>query len=537
MEGSMRFADVPRWQSRIGPWSVGWAVVACAAIAIIGSNTLSQFASGVVHGPQSTSRSLPQFQIPIPASAQPVCQEKDVLDTGPTSPPARAVVVPAGVDAEINFSQPGTTYWFAPGVHTLGGGDYTQIDPAQGSAYIGAPGAILDGRHVNYYAFGGTAANVTISYLTIENFGTKGGNQNQGVVNHQSAADWTITHSTITGNAGAGLMLGSDNTLSYDCISDNQQYGFNAYSPSGSPANLVLEYNEISGNDTYNWEAKVPGCGCSGGGKFWDVDGATISDNWVVGNHSTGLWADTDDRGFAFTDNYIADNYSYGIIYEISYNALISGNTFVHNGIGEGPNNPGFPTSAIYISESGSDSRVPGKYGQTFQITDNTFVNNWGGVVLWENSNRFCNSPANTSTGSCTLVDPSQVTLHSCNASDIAKEPYFDDCRWKTQNVSVDHNVFDFSPAAVGPSCSPQNGCGFQGIFSEYGTFPSWSPYAGTIVEKHITFDQNNHFFDNTYNGPWQFMAQQQGTVVSWWNWRSSPYDQDKGSVLNTGGI
>ena len=64
-------------------------------------------------------------------------------------------------------------------------------------------------------------------------------------------------------------------------------------------------------------------------------------------------------------------------------------------------------------------------------------------------SNRFCNSPANTSSGYCTLVDPSQVTLKSCNSSNIEKQPYYDDCRWKTQNVSVDHNVFDFVPASV----------------------------------------------------------------------------------------
>ena len=34
------------------------------------------------------------------------------------------------------------------------------------------------------------------------------------------------------------------------------------------------------------------------------------------------------------------------------------------------------------------------------------FIDNWGGVILWENSNRFCNSPDNTSTGYCTLVEP-----------------------------------------------------------------------------------------------------------------------------------
>jgi hypothetical protein len=57
----------------------------------------------------------------------------------------------------------------------------------------------------------------------------------------------------------------------------------------------------------------------------------------------------------------------------------------------------------------------------------------------------------------------------------------------------------------------------------------------GSTVENHITFDQNNHFLDNTYNGPWQFMADQQGDIVSWWNWRSSPHGQDKGSIFNSG--
>jgi len=96
--------------------------------------------------------------------------------------------------------------------------------------------------------------------------------------------------------------------------------------------------------------------------------------------------------------------------------------------------------------------------------------------------------------------------------------------------VSVDHNVFDFNAAAVSRSCSAATGCGFQGVFSEYGTFPKWSPYQNTLVEQAITYDQDNHFFANTYNGPWQFMVHQQGTVVSWKAWTSAPYRQDAGS-------
>jgi nitrous oxidase accessory protein NosD len=459
-----------------------------------------------------------------------VCANKAVLGGGPTSAPNGAVTVPAGQDSDIDFSRPHTTYWFEPGLHTLGPGQYVQIDPGEGSVFIGAPGAVLDGQNDNYYAFGGYASDVTISYLTIENFGTHGGNQNQGAVNNDSATGWTVERSTITDNAGAGVMLGSHDTLLYDCLSDNQQYGFSAYAP-GGVTGLVLSHNEIAGNDTYNYEAS---CGCSGGGKFWAVDGAVITDNYVHDNTDVGLWADTDNRGFDISGNYISGNTSYGLIYEISYNALISHNTFNRNGLVEGPQNTSFPTSAIYISESGGDSRVHSAYSGELSITDNSFTDNWSGVVLWENSNRFCNSPANTSSGTCTLVNPSSITLATCDASNLTKEPYYSDCRWKTQNVLVAHNLFQFDPATLGSECTPMNGCGLQGVFSEYGTYPSWSPYQGTIVEKHITFDQNNHFESNKYIGPWEFMVYQQGSIVTWSKWIERPYSQDQGSSLSS---
>jgi hypothetical protein len=534
METRMLHEHQRRRRRLLRPWPLAGALIICAALAVIASNGISQFAVGVVHGAPVPRSALPTFSYTIPGTA--VCGEQAALD-GPASAPRDSVTVPAGDDGQIDFAEPDTTFWFAPGVHVLGAGVYTQILPGAGSTYIGAPGAVLDGRHVNDYAFGGAAADVTISYLTIENFGGEGGNQNQGVVNHNSAIGWTIDHSTVEGNAGAGVMLGAHDTLSYDCLKDNQQYGFSAYSETATPTDLTLDHNEIIGNDTYNWEAKVPGCGCSGGGKFWDVDGAVITDNWIIDNNSVGLWADTDNRGFDISDNYFENNYSYGLIYEISYNALVSGNTFTRNGIGEGPQNPGFPTSAIYISESGADSRVASKYDKTLDITGNNFVDNWGGVVLWENANRFCNSPANTSTDTCTLVDPSVANINSCNEANIHKVPYINDCRWKTQNVSVENNIFDFSPAEVSKLCTTKADCGFQGIFSQFGTFPSWSPYQGTIVEQHITRDQNNHFSGNTYDGPWQFMAGAQGNVVSWWAWRSSPYDQDVKSVLSADGF
>lgn len=510
----------------------GGALGVVIAVLVFALGGLAWLSLGGRAATRPTAASGVLAQIRLPGHIR-VCGVASLLGGGPTSAPRGAIVVRAGDDSRVTWTRPGATYWFAPGLHTLGRGSFTQIQPGPGATFIGAPGAVLDGQHHNYYAFAGESPRVTISYLTIENFGTPGSNMNQGVVNHNSARGWTVDHSTVKDNAGAGVMLGTNNRLTYDCLENNQQYGFNAYSTTG-PSHLLLTHNEIAGNDTWNWEARDPGCGCTGGGKFWDVNGAVVTDNWIHGNHSAGLWADTDNRGFDISDNYIADNYDVGLIYEISYNAQIVNNVFVRNGVGEGPKNSGFPTSAIYISESGSDSQVPGPYKHTFAITGNTFINNWGGVILWENSNRFCNSPANTSTGSCTLVSPRRVTLHSCNPSNVARTPYYSECRWKTQNVSVEHNVFYFNPTAIGASCVLSQTCGYQGVFSEYGTFPHWSPYRGTSVENHITFDQDNHFADNRYYGPWHFMALQLGDAVTWNAWLGTPYRQDADSTLNT---
>jgi hypothetical protein len=462
-----------------------------------------------------------------------ICGNNAILGGGPSSPPKGAVVIPAGDDSRTVLAhswtmKPGTTYWFAPGVHILGTGQFTQIIPAHGDTFIGAPGAIIDGRHQNLYAFTQPASNVTIRYLTFRNFGAPGDSGGQGVVNHDFGANWHIDHITVQHSAGAGVMLGTGNVLAYSCLRDNGEYGFQ-----GGDSHITVDHNEVVGNNTDNWEARQAGCGCTGGAKFWGVNGATITDNYVHDNLGPGLWADTNNRGFDVENNYFARNQGEGFIYETSYNLRLTHNTFIRNALVAGPHVGGFPDPAVYISESGADNRVPGPYGETLAITDNTFTDNWGGVVLWENADRYCGSPANTSTGYCTLVNPRVITTSSCKAPKLAGEPYYNDCRWKTQNVLISRNSFTFNPAHIGPACTPAKYCGFNGIFSQWG---SWSPYHGTAVEDHITFDQNNHFMSNVYVGPWQFMAQEQGRAVSWTTWREGPYHQDVGSAMKSGG-
>jgi hypothetical protein len=154
----------------------------------------------------------------------------------------------------------------------------------------------------------------------------------------------------------------------------------------------------------------------------------------------------------------------------------------------------------VYLSESGGEPRVPART-HLIDIYDNTFEDNWSGITAWENADRFCNSPANTSINTCTKLVTDRT---QCSAPGIEDEPLYDDCRWKTQLVEVHDNTFRFDPVRAG--CT--NGmCGKMALLSNYGTYPSWSPYKATVVQDAITHDQDNYWFSNSYYGPWKFVA------------------------------
>jgi parallel beta-helix repeat protein len=484
-----------------------------------------------------------------------ICGNSAVL-SGPATAPAGAVTVPAGDNSALtpNYANPGfsvanTTFWFAPGVHTIGSGAYGQIQPGNGDTYIGAPGAIISGQGQNQSAFVGTAANVTIEYLTIQDFASVEG---QMVVNHDGGEGWIIKYNTVQNNTGgAGVGLGTNTVVSDNCLTNNGEYGFSSVcegascdSLTGGASNVTLTHNEVSLNDSagaYDQPGGVQ-CGCSGGGKFWEVNGITATDNYVHDNGQVGIWADTDNTGINISGNTISDNYAEGIIIEISYNFSITNNVLSGNAVKAGPLLQGFPDGAIYISESGGDTRVPGAYSGQAIVSGNTLTDNWGGVVVWENSNRFC---SDGSDNACTLVDPSVITMASCkNNLATAKagmstgspaSDYYDDCRWKAQNVEISNNTFNLTAANV-PSCTPQNLCGFMGLFSNYG---STAPYTSANVPGAITFDQSNQFKKNTYNGPWEFWAWSQSNTdnpISFADWQKAVTDKCDTSTEISGG-
>lgn len=477
--------------------------------------------SGVT-GPSSGGATAP----PNPGAAA-VC---DKQAAGPVSAPPGAVTVDPAVDGDLiaktEASPPGSTFWLKPGTHRLGGGQFNQVAPKDGDTYLGAPGAIVDGRGQNMYAFATQARNVTIRNLTIRGFVPP---LDQGVVNHDSGDGWVIEHNTIENNQGAALMAGARQQVRFNCLRNNGQYGMNAYQAGDKIVGMVVENNEIAGNNTENWEVKVPGCGCTGGMKFWAVNGADIRNNWIHDNHGVGLWADTNNNDFLIENNLIEGNDDEAIFYETSYNLVLRGNVLRNNTLVKGKDyadrRDEFPVGTVYLSEAGGEPRIPARTDK-IEIYDNTFLDNWSGITAWENADRFCNSAANTSTGNCTLLVPN---VSSCSQPAIASVPLYSDCRWKTQRLDIHDNTFVNQPGVVG--CYP----GFaarMAVLSNFGTYPDWSPYMGDVIQRAITRDQQNQWRNNRYTGPWTFMVANVDGSVGVADWQADPNRQDAGSTF-----
>jgi len=364
---------------------------------------------------------------------------------GTTYPDAKYgyVVRPAGLTHPSSLGhldRPRTVYFFEPGLYWTRG--HTLI-ARTGSVYIGgytlsAGAAVLDANGLNNgigaiegetYA---TSPDVTIEYLTIENYVSSENNSLVNGANESGGSEnagWVVKYDTIGPNeyaygsaGGYAVGIGSDNVLADSCITHNEQGAFNG--SHGVDDQIVG--NEISYNglgeypDTGGAGGNPSACGCSGGGKlFYSVD-ATITNNYVHNNYNVGIWLDFDNAGANISDNYIADNWSSGIFYEASYNANISDNVLVGNGTapegtwpagynggecdnvtdcttGNGPVDglTGTPFGAIQVYDSGGNANLasvngtPVNYAGHIYVDGNTLTDNFGGITVYTDTNRY----------------------------------------------------------------------------------------------------------------------------------------------------
>ena len=531
-------------------------------------------------------------------------------------------VLPTGTRDYASYQlKPNTVYYLLPGTH-IGSFQADTNDAFVGGLSAGQA-TILSGNYspneawaIDSNSTDGNQSGVIIEYLTIEKF-TPGADA--AAINQDTNTGWTIKHNTVTLNVpGAGILAGSNNTILGNCLTLNGQYGFQSSrvnrwgrdSLTGGPFNVLVEGNEISYNDTCDFSGLLvnpaigwahhnpvpqsyrnPNCGKvtpdgnEGGFKLWQTDGVTIASDYIHNNWGPGGWVDTDNANTIFTGNTITANEGQAIFEEISYNFSITNNYMARNDLIDGLSNPGFPQTAIYVSESGSgvaNWQVPacpeatcarqGSYPAQSVISGNTLVNNGGSIFLWQNSNRHCSDGYD---GTCTLPpggSPGPFTLKACgsnlqsasvntttyvgNHTGSPSEDWWDGCQWRTANIIVTHNVIDFDPAKIA-HCNQVDwsDCGAGGIFSEYGSpaknAPSWA------VATQLTFFQGDIWSANTYNGPSTFYAWNQGNgdnPVTWADWtgsvaggdkcsssgerqsgyRTGPFGQDAGSTYNS---
>jgi len=491
--------------------------------------------------------------------------------------------------------QASTVYYLLPGVH------YSSFQADPYDVFVGglAKGvrSVLSGNYnsqepqaVDSNSSNGNQPGVVIEYLTIEAYTPDG---DHAAINQESNTGWTVRYNTITHNVpGAGVIAGTDNVLTWNCLTQNGQYGFQSTAVNNfgrdkltdGPYDVTVQDNEISYNDTCDFSGvitnpaigwtrynpvpaayrnshcgAVQGDGNEGGFKLWQTNGVTIKGNSIHNNWGPGIWADTNNANTTITDNSIVDNESAAVDEEISYNFSITDNYMAGNDIIDGLGNNSFPAPAIYVSESGSSLLFGGvpacsepscahqpSYPHASVIKGNVLVNNGGGVFLWQNSNRYCSSGID---GTCTLDNGGSggpFSISSCKAnlstsklnlqtfrgvvSGSPAEDWWDGCMWETANVKVTGNQIDFNPAAV-TDCNQADwpDCGANGVYSEYGG-PKATP-GGWAIPTSITFFQKNTWSDNVYNGPSTFYGWNQGNgddPVSWADWTSGTAHGDK---------
>ena len=232
--------------------------------------------------------------------------------------------------------------------------------------------------------YGGPAADVAVEYLNISN----DLHNTTGTV--YTGTGWTITHNDIhdgysTPGFGVAIYGGDEGTIEYNCLSRMGDYGVNLFGD-----NSLFDYNEV-----YESNYKPdPGCGCSGGGKWWGTLNADIVDNAFV-NDSPGagipVWLDNGNSGTLVAGNYFDLSYGSAISSETGFDLDITGNLFLDGGWGSGKGGCANNCDGAVNLNSSGGFNVPGsRYENQVLISGNQFVNNWEGIDIWQAGSRSC---------------------------------------------------------------------------------------------------------------------------------------------------
>jgi hypothetical protein len=239
------------------------------------------------------------------------------------------------------------------------------------------------GQHTPVY-YDGLAGNVAVTYLNISH----DLHATAGTI--YAGSGWTIEHNDIhdsysTPGLGVAVADADRSVIEFNCFS---KIGTSAINAAG--ANIRFDYNEV---DDTSYE-KDPGCGCSGGGKWWGTLNSDIVANAFVNDGPGGsftVWLDNGNSGTLISGNYFDKTYSSAISDETGFNFSITNNLFMDGGWGTGNGGCGSNCSGAVNVNSSGGFYVPGsRYENSASISGNQFIDDWMGVDIWQSGQRSC---------------------------------------------------------------------------------------------------------------------------------------------------
>lgn len=163
---------------------------------------------------------------------------------------------------------------------------------------------------------------MTVSGLVIEKFANP---IQSGVIGGPGNTGWQILNNEVRLNNGIGIFSGPSSRVTGNKVHHNGEMGLG-----GQGAGIVVENNEISFNNTseVNWAWE------GGGSKWVKTTGLIVRGNHSHDNYGPGLWTDGSNMTTLYENNVLENNFSQGLIHEISYDAVIRNNTVRGNGFG-----------------------------------------------------------------------------------------------------------------------------------------------------------------------------------------------------------
>jgi parallel beta-helix repeat protein len=304
-------------------------------------------------------------------------------------------------------------------------------------------------------AFDSAANNVTVQYLTIEDFANplmRGGVEpTSGNVSPSSSLNWVVKYCELFNNHGAGVRVAFGTHVLYSYLHDNGSLGVSGGLDSTAASGVLIQFNTV----THNNYARVLSAFGAGGIKFGHSANVAVRGNNVTNNNGTGIHFDSTCINPLIEHNIVRNNSGGGgVEYEISVaGATIRNNVVTGNAIPD----------AVPVSAAG--------------------IGSYASVGV----NTYCNVFEIPNTGS---GGANGMTIVASNRGYNAFSPFE---YLKSTGNSFHHNTVIWDPGAVGLVGYMQDDPGHQPDFFANNTPPDYNTYhLSSLSTANFVYDNNN---------------------------------------------